>query len=85
VCCCVLLRSAAVKASPGVVWLEENTLLDVVLGALCDFIFRVPSLAWLQVSLRPPTFSWSMSVSMLYCPLPGTNCAGDPLPHTPHT
>jgi hypothetical protein len=33
---------------PGVVWLEENILPAVVLGALCDFPFRTSSLACLQ-------------------------------------
>jgi hypothetical protein len=41
-CCCVLLHSIAAKASPGMVWLEENTLPLVV------FLFRVSSLACLQ-------------------------------------
>jgi hypothetical protein len=44
-CCCVLLRSAAAKDSHGVVWLEVNTLAVVVSGALCDFLFRISSLA----------------------------------------
>jgi hypothetical protein len=44
----VLLRSTAAKDSPGAVRLEENTLHVVVLGALCDFPFRISSLACLQ-------------------------------------
>jgi hypothetical protein len=68
-CChCVLLHSTAMKDSPGVVWLEENTLPIVVLGALWDFLFCISSLACLQpldswrdeVPLRPPTCSCSM-------------------------
>jgi hypothetical protein len=49
------------------VWLEENTLPIVVLGVLCDVLFRISSLACLQpeVPLRPATCSGSMSVSML--------------------
>jgi hypothetical protein len=44
----LLLRSAAAKDSPGVVWLEENALPDVVLGALLNFLFRILSLAYLR-------------------------------------
>jgi hypothetical protein len=51
-CCWVLLHSTTAKDSPGVAWLEENTLPVVVMGDLCNF-------------LCPPTFSCSMSVSML--------------------
>jgi hypothetical protein len=44
----VLLRRAAAKDSPGVVWLEDNNLPVVVLGAVCDFLPHISSLAWLQ-------------------------------------
>jgi hypothetical protein len=43
-----LLLSATVKDSPRVIWLEENILHSVVLGALCDFLFRILSLLRLQ-------------------------------------
>jgi hypothetical protein len=45
---CVLLRSTAMKDSPGVVWLEENTVPVVVLGALCNFLFHISSSVCLQ-------------------------------------
>jgi hypothetical protein len=73
-CCCVLLRSSAAEDTPGDMWLEENALPIVVLGAFCDFCFT--SLPWRpcsldswrdEVPLRPPNCSCSMSVSM-YCP-----------------
>jgi hypothetical protein len=44
----VLLRSIAAKDILGVVWLEENTLPVVVFGAVCNFLFRISSLAYLQ-------------------------------------
>jgi hypothetical protein len=47
-CCCVLLRSTAAKDSSGMVWLEENTLPVVVLGALCNFLFGISFLACVQ-------------------------------------
>jgi hypothetical protein len=47
-CCSVLLCTTTAKDSPGVLWLEENTLPDVVLGVLCNFLFHILSLAWLQ-------------------------------------
>jgi hypothetical protein len=85
-CCCVLLRSAAAKEIPVVVWLEENTLPVVVLGAICGFssFVSVPwrTYSWRdEVPLRPPTCSCSMSLSNPHYPFPGTPCAGDH-PHT---
>jgi hypothetical protein len=47
VCFQPFLRSAAAKDSREVVWLEGSTFPDVVLGAFCDFLFRIFSLAWL--------------------------------------
>jgi uncharacterized protein involved in response to NO len=43
-----LLCSAVAKVSSRVIWLEENTLPDVVLGALCYFLFCISYLTWLQ-------------------------------------
>jgi hypothetical protein len=40
----LLLRSNATKDCPAVVWLEENTLPFVDLGALCYCVFRISSL-----------------------------------------
>jgi hypothetical protein len=45
----LLLSSAAAKDRPRVVWLDENTLPAVDLGVLCDFLFRMSSLASLQL------------------------------------
>jgi hypothetical protein len=47
-CCCLLFCSNAVKDCPVVVCLEEKILPAVVLGALCDFLFCISSLACLH-------------------------------------
>jgi hypothetical protein len=82
----LLLRFLCVAALHCREGLEENALPVVVLGALCDFLFRVSSFACLQpldswrdeIPLRPPTWSCSMSVSMLHCSFPDTPCATSP-------
>jgi hypothetical protein len=45
----VLLNSTAEKdaSSPGVMWLEENSLLVAVLGAICKILLRDSSLVLL--------------------------------------
>jgi hypothetical protein len=81
VCCCVAPPRRIVLGWCG---LEENTLTVVSVGALCDFLFRISSLAWLQSrqlegcgSSLSTNCSCCMSVSMLHCPFPGTPCVCD--------
>jgi hypothetical protein len=42
------MDEAAANNSPEVVWLKENTLPNIDLGAICDLIFHISSLMWLQ-------------------------------------
>jgi hypothetical protein len=66
----VLLRNIAVRNSLGAVWLRNNALPVLVSGVLCNLLFRISSLVWLQ----PPTCSYSMSVSMFFSPFLGGHC-----------
>jgi hypothetical protein len=47
-CCSVLPRSAAAKDISGVTRFEKNTLRVVVFVVLCDFLFCIYPLAYLQ-------------------------------------
>jgi small-conductance mechanosensitive channel len=44
----LLLCCTPAKGSPGVVWLEKNTITIVVLGALCNFLLCISCLLCLQ-------------------------------------
>jgi hypothetical protein len=43
-----LLYSTVMKDSPGLAWLEQNTVPVLVLGTFCKFLFHISTLACLQ-------------------------------------
>jgi hypothetical protein len=56
----VLLHSSTTNDSPRVVWLEENILLVVIWGSLCNFVYHISSLAFLQL--------WELEDEVPFCP-----------------
>jgi hypothetical protein len=75
----LLLCSATAKDRSEVLWLEENTLPAVVVGALCNSLFRISSLAWVAAMLIAGGMR-SLSVHQHFCC--SISILTTPTPHT---